>query len=380
MSKNGPPNGANGGAIQGQCLPAGHLSVGSRPDPTDAIAKEATSRFSLVDLQRRVVRYVRISVTDRCNYRCAYCVPADGVGAVGRNELLRYVEIERLARIFVALGITRIRLTGGEPLVRRGVVDLVGRLAAIEGIEDLAATTNAHLLPKLAAPLREAGLRRINVSLDTLDPQLFARMTRNGSLERVLAGLDAADRAGFTNTRLNAVVLRGVNDHCVSDLLSFCAERDYTLRCIEYMPVGLDDFWGPDTWISAADIRAGLADTWELQEGAGAKVVGGGPARYWQAWQRGVERDPARAARLGFITAVSDHFCATCNRVRLSPVGTLRECLSSPGVLSLRDMIRNGATDEELADAIQAALQGKVDGHAFDRSIRTTESMCTIGG
>ncbi len=380
MSKGQPLGSPGGGAIQGACLPEGHLTIGSRHDPTDAIAKKAASRFSLVDLQRRVVRYVRISVTDRCNYRCAYCVPADGIGAVGRDELLRFIEIERLARIFVSMGITRIRLTGGEPLVRRGVVDLVGRLSAIEGIEDLAATTNAHLLGRLAAPLHEAGLRRINVSLDTIDPALFARMTRNGSFPHVLAGLDAADRAGFTNTRLNAVVLRGVNDRGVSDLLGFAADRGYVLRCIEYMPVGVDDFWGPDTWVSATDIRDRLSSDWDLEEGAGGPMAGGGPARYWQAWRRGTEHDPKRAAKVGFITAVSDHFCATCNRIRLSPVGILRECLSSPGVLSLRDMIRAGATDELLSDAIQQALQGKVDGHEFDRSVGTQESMCVIGG
>ena len=366
--------------IAGECLPTSHLAIGGRKDAAASPASPGPSPFSLVDLQHRVVRYVRISLTDRCNYRCAYCVPAGGVGAVPRADLLQVVEIERLARIFVGLGINRIRLTGGEPLVRRGVVELVGRLAAIDGIDDLAATTNAHLLPDLAAPLRDAGLKRLNVSLDTLDRAKFARMTRNGDLDTVLAGLDAADRAGFRGTRLNAVVLRGVNDGDVGDLLAFASEREYVLRCIEYMPVGVDDFWGPDTWISAADIRDRLAGDWDLAAVADGPAVGGGPARYWNAWPKGHKHEPETATKLGFITAVSDHFCATCNRVRVSPVGTLRECLSSPGVLSLRDMMRAGADDAALSKAISDALLGKVDGHEFDRSVRTDESMCSIGG
>lgn len=361
--------------LAGECLPTSRLTIGG-----GGPAPAPPAPFSLVDLQHRVVRYVRVSVTDRCNYRCSYCVPADGVHSVSRDELLSFAEIERLVRLFVELGINRVRLTGGEPLLRRGIVDLVARLAAIDGIDDLAATTNAHLLPALAAPLRDAGLRRLNVSLDTLDPQIFSRMTRNGDLTKVLAGLDAADRAGFTQTRLNAVVLRGVNDHTIGELLSFAVERGYDLRCIEYMPVGVDDFWGPETWIAASDIRRQLSSQWDLEAMTEGPPQGGGPARYWSAWRKGQPHVPHLAARLGFITAVSDHFCATCNRVRLSPAGRLRECLSSPGVLSLRDMVRAGADDATLKRAIGDALLGKVDGHEFDRSVRTVESMCSIGG
>ncbi len=353
------------------------LSIAGRPDPTERL--RTSEPFSLVDLQSRVVRYLRVSVTDRCNYRCRYCMPAEGGQVLPRTELLNFDEITRLVRVFMRLGVRRVRLTGGEPLVRRGIVELVERIAAVDGVEDLAATTNAHLLPELAGPLRRAGLQRLNVSLDSLDPRVFAEMTRHGDLATVLRGLDAASDAGFENIKLNTVVLRGHNDAGLDTMLRFAAEHGHVLRLIEYMPIGVDDAWGPDTFLSADEMRDGLAQRWDFEPGVTASVSGGGPARYWRAHPRSPEV-ASRAVEVGFITAISDHFCGQCNRVRLSPMGTLRECLSSPGTLSLRDMMRGGQDDDAVAVAIRAALLGKVDGHRFGEGVATFEAMSAIGG
>ncbi len=375
----------------------------------DRISRDATAGvgaavppFSLVDLQRRRVRYLRLSLTDRCNFRCTYCMPAEGVAVEPRDQLLRFDEIERLCRVFIALRISHVRLTGGEPLVRREVTSLVERVAALPGLRDLAMTTNGHRLAELAAPLRRAGLRRLNVSLDSLDAATFARMSRTGQLAPVLEGLDAADQAGFGRgelppTKINTVVMRGDNDDQIPALAAFCQTRGYVLRLIEYMPIGLDQRWGAATFVDAEEMRRHLrAAGWQLTVADGAALAGhtpvvgdsadaadpiasargGGPARYWLASRPGDERP----LRLGFITAVSDHFCATCNRVRVNAVGTLRECLSAPGRLSLRDAMRAGLTDAELTPLIADAMRGKVDGHRFIVGQRTIESMSAIGG
>ncbi|MCO4763808.1 MAG: GTP 3',8-cyclase MoaA [Myxococcales bacterium] len=360
-------------------VPLGALSLAGPHEPRRQGG--APSPFSLVDFQRRTVRYVRISLTDRCNFRCTYCMPAEGVEVVQRPDLLRFEEIVRLVRVFVSMGINRVRLTGGEPLTRRRVVDLIGQIAAIDGLEDLAMTTNGHLLPSLAAPLRAAGLTRLNVSLDTLDADNFARITRQGDLSSVIAGLDAAKEAGFSDIKLNAVMLRGMNDAEAPDLLAYARDSGFTLRFIEYMPIGTDDFWGPKSFISGGELRDILLKAgWTLRLDEGSDAKGGGPARYWAAWPRGVDPASEPGTPVGFITAVSDHFCATCNRVRVSPVGILRECLSTPGALSLRDAMRHGDDDAALAASIRDALDGKVDGHRFEAGQQTFESMVQIGG
>jgi cyclic pyranopterin phosphate synthase len=360
----------------GSRIPTGRLSLG-------ACAQTAsTSGFHLVDLARREVRYLRLSLTDRCNYRCVYCMPAEGVRVASRADLLEFGEIERLVRLFVGLGIRHLRLTGGEPLVRRDVVELVRRVAAVPDLADLAMTTNAHLLPELAAPLREAGLRRLNVSLDTLDPDAFATLTRGGDLARVLAGLRAARDAGFDRIKLNAVVVRGRNEADLPALAAFAAGQGHVLRCIEFMPIGLDDAWsgaedGTGGFLPADAMRARLREAgWQLQDDPDDSAVrGGGPARY----QRALHPDHG-TLRLGFITAVSDHFCETCNRVRVSATGVLRECLSAPGRLSLRDAMRAGLSDAELTGLVRDALLGKVAGHRFMVGEQTREAMSSIGG
>jgi len=340
----------------------------------------AKNPFQLVDLQARKVKYLRVSVTDRCNYRCSYCMPAEGVEVVPRADLLSFDEIEQLVCLFVKLGIRKVRLTGGEPLVRRGIVELVGRLAKLEGVDDLAMTTNGHLLADLAKPLRQAGLHRLNVSMDTLDENAFADMTRRGSLSAVLAGLDAAKSAGFQHTKINAVVLRGHNELQLSSLCDFAAAEGHILRFIEYMPIGMDDRWGPETFVPSTEMRDSLAADWDLQPDPRHALPGGGPAVYWTGRRRQPGRQGEKPVQLGFISAVSEKFCKLCNRVRLSPTGTLRECLSTRGVLSLRDLLRQGRPEAEVLEAITLALQGKVEGHRFDNAVQTWEPMSAIGG
>ena len=332
--------------------------------------------FSLVDLQAREVHYLRLSVTDRCNYRCTYCMPAEGVDVVPRAELLTFDEIEHLTRVFVGLGVRKVRITGGEPMVRRGITDLVGQLARIPGLEDLAMTTNGHLLASLAEPLRAAGLARLNVSLDTLNPQRFAQIARRDGLADVLRGLDAARAAGFASIKLNTVVMRGVNDDELGQLADFAAEHGFVARFIESMPIGAGASLTPESFVSAADMRARLAQTHELAQDLLHGHPGGGPARYWLARPR----SGGPVARIGFISAISERFCQLCNRVRLSSTGTLRECLSLAGELSLRDLLRAGTSDEAIAAAIATALNTKVDGHRFDAAVATPDSMSAIGG
>jgi len=333
--------------------------------------------FSLVDLHARKVEYLRVSVTDRCNYRCTYCMPADGAEVVRRADLLTFDEVAALVRVFVGMGVRKVRLTGGEPLVRRDVVRLVDKIAAIDGVADLSMTTNGHLLAGLARPLRDAGLRRLNVSLDTLDPARFRQVTRQGTLEAVLAGLDAAAAAGFAHTKLNVVALRGLNDGEFGALADFAAQRDLLLRFIEYMPIGVDDHWGPETFLPIAEVRDRLSLTWDLAPDPNSGVPGGGPAVHWRGERHGGGLPPLR---LGFIAAVSEKFCQACNRVRLSATGTLRECLSAQGALSLRDLLRGGASAASLERAIGEALSGKVAAHRFDRAVATGEAMSSIGG
>ncbi len=351
--------------------PTSRLAIGGA-----ARAERPRNPFELVDLQRRRVAYLRLSVTDRCNYRCSYCMPAQGVDVVPRAELLNFEEMTKLVRVFVQLGVRRVRLTGGEPLVRRGVVDLVQQLAAIPGLDDLAMTTNGHLLAELAEPLRKAGLQRLNISIDTLDPQKFAEVSRGGALPPVLDGIAAAQRAGFASIKLNAVTLRGLNDDALLPLCDFAAREKLVLRLIEYMPIGVDAHWGPETWMPVAQARARVSAAYALEPDDSGEIPGGGPARYW----RGRHLQTGQELRVGFIAAVSEKFCETCNRVRLSATGTLRECLSTRGVLSLRDLLRAGATEVELTAAIRDALAGKVDGHHYDAAEPTLESMSAIGG
>lgn len=319
----------------------------------------------------RTVSYLRVSLTDRCNYRCLYCMPEAGVDLVPRADVLTFEEIERLVRVMMRFGVRRVRLTGGEPTVRKDVVELVERLGRL-GLDDLAMTTNGERLAELARPLKRAGLGRLNVSVDTLDPDKFRAVTRRGDLARVLAGLEVARAAGFVGTKINAVVMGGVNDAEVPALAAWAWDNALVPRFIESMPMSDGALFVPGEFVGAAAIRARLEAAFgpllPLGDGAAAAGLPGvGPARY----QR-VAAGRHQGARVGIISAVTEPFCATCNRVRLSATGQLHTCLALDDDSDLRTPLRSGASDDELARKVLLAVSAKKEGHAF--------SACGTGG
>lgn len=314
----------------------------------------------LRDRFARSIRYLRVSVTDRCNFACTYCVPEDGIEHKTRADLCTFEELERIVGVFAALGVRRVRLTGGEPTVRAGFVDLVARLRRVPGIEELVITTNGHRLPELAAPLAAAGLAGANVSLDTLDPTRFAEVSGGGDLARVIAGIDAARAAGL-EVKLNAVALAGVNDAEVARLCSFAWERGLVMRFIEHMPLSSGALFVPVRELSAATIRAEVAAAFGPLEPSSADRGIAGPARYWR-----LASDPTR--EVGIISAMTEHFCDACNRVRLTADGQLHACLGHDDAVSLRDVVRGGGSDDDLLRAIAWSVQGKRAGHEFQLS------------
>lgn len=308
---------------------------------------------ALIDPFGRRIEYVRLSVTDRCDLRCDYCMPKGFRDFQEPEEWLRFDEIERVIGTFARLGVSRVRLTGGEPLVRRDLPELAGRLARLPGIEDLSLSTNATRLSRHAEDLRRAGVSRLNVSLDTLRPERFKQITK-GRLDKVLDGLMAARAAGFTPIKINMVVMRGVNDDEVEDMVEFCLEHDFTLRFIETMPMGETGRSASSRYIDLQTVRARLAERFELLPGV---MPGGGPARYVQV--------AGTPLRIGFITPISQHFCETCNRVRLAADGTLYMCLGQEDRFELRPLLRAGADDDALDAAVREAIARKPERHEF---------------
>jgi cyclic pyranopterin phosphate synthase len=284
-------------------------------------------------------------------------MPEGGVEVAPRADVLSFEEIARVVRVLASLGTRRVRLTGGEPTVRRDLVDLVRLIAAVPGIDEVCMTTNGHLLRDLARPLREAGLLSVNVSVDTLHADRFLALTRRGDLGRVLDGVEAAREAGFSRVKINAVALQGVNDDELGDLCRWAWQRDVTPRFIEWMPMAEGDSYVPAAFLSAADVRAGI----ERQTGGTLTPVGfhegHGPARYWRHEPSGRE--------VGVIAALTENFCADCNRVRLTATGRLHACLARDDSADLRSLLRAGTDDEPLLHAIVAELDGKKEGHEF---------------
>lgn len=311
----------------------------------------------LIDPFLRHIEYVRVSVTDRCDLRCSYCLPKGFHDFEEPADWLTFDEIERVMQAFTALGVRRIRLTGGEPLSRGKLPDLAACLARLPGLEDLSLSTNATRLKKLAPALKRAGVTRLNVSLDSLQPERFARITGGGKLADVLAGLTAAQDAGFTPIKINTVLMKGVNDDETGDLVRFCIERGFTLRFIETMPIGNTGRDASENYIDLQEVKRALAQEFELIP---AVMSGGGPARYVQV--AGTE------LKIGFITPISQHFCETCNRVRLTVDGTIYTCLGQEDKTELRPLLRAGATLEELKAAIRAAIGRKPERHEFTTS------------
>lgn len=310
----------------------------------------------LTDGFGRRITYLRVSVTDKCNMRCVYCMPEEGVRPRAHDEMLRLEEIARVVRVASELGITRVRLTGGEPLVRKGVVDLTRMLASIPGVRDLSMTTNAALLERYAGALAASGLSRVNISLDTLRPDTYARITRRGDISSALAGIEAAERAGLRPVKLNVVVLRGVNSDEIEDLAKLTLRHAWDVRFIEFMPFwGNGGAFGPSYVVPIDEIRARVqslgAQPLMRMDAAGApreRRDSGGPANHVLL--------PGAAGRVGFISREGDEFCIGCNRIRLTADGTLRPCLLSGLAVDLKGPLRGGADDGVVAALIREAV------------------------
>lgn len=334
----------------------------------------------LIDPQGRRIDYVRLSVTDRCNYRCTYCMPEGGIDHIDRADILSFEEIVAIVRCFASLGVRRLRITGGEPTVRRDLVELVRRLRTVPGIQELSLSTNGHLLAELAAPLRTAGVVRLNVSLDTLDADKFARITRRGDVARVCAGIEAARAAGFAAIKINTVAVKGFNDGEVGALCDFAWSRGLVPRFIEQMPMAGGEMFIPGELLSAQEIRDLVAAAWpqaRLVADDGGGVRGAGPARYWRLDMPA--GGPAR--RFGIISAMTEHFCDACNRVRLSASGALHACLGFDDAVNLRDILRSDGEAAVVA-AIHHAVSAKRPGHTFGLLGigGPRKSMISIGG
>ena len=310
----------------------------------------------LIDRFGRQVTYLRISITDRCDFRCVYCMSEDMV-FVPRSQILSLEEIARVCRVFVALGVTKIRVTGGEPLIRRGVVELLQELGRIPGLAELVLTTNGSRLESLAQPLRAAGVRRINVSLDSLDADKFRQLTRVGELQTVLAGIEAALAAGFERLKLNAVILKNRNQAEVPRLLDYAIARGIDLSFIEEMPLGqVEGHDRAEEYYSSDAIRRDLAQNYRLLPVADTT---GGPSRYWQV--------EGTQTRVGFISPHSDNFCGRCNRVRVTAEGRLLLCLGNEHSVDLKGILRaHPGDDTVLRTALIDAMQIKPERHHFD--------------
>lgn len=317
----------------------------------------------LQDRLARPLRDVRISVTDRCNFRCPYCMPAEFFGEhfhfLPREDLLQFEEITRLARVFVKLGAVKLRLTGGEPLMRQQIERLVAMLSGIEGVGDLALTTNGYLLPEKAPALKEAGLHRVTVSLDSLDDAVFRRMNGGkSSVERVLQGIQAAERAALTPIKINAVVQRGVNDHTLIDLARYCKDQGYILRLIEYMDVGNQNGWRMDQVLSADEMAVRIDAVMPL-EPIEANYQGEVALRF---------RYRDGGGELGMIASVTKPFCGSCTRLRLSPEGKLFTCLFGTHSTDLREPLRAGVTDADLESIVRGTWGQRADRYSEVRA------------
>ena len=316
----------------------------------------------------RTIDYIRLSVVDRCDLRCFYCIPKGYKDFEVPEKWLTFDEIERLISAFASLGLQKVRITGGEPLLRPNLSELAGRLSAIEGLDDLSMSTNAVQLAKHADALKLAGIERLNISLDSLNPDTFREIS-GGKLQKVLDGIMAAKASGYNPIKINMVVMKGINDHEVGDMLAFCEEHDFILRLIETMPMGATGKEASNHYVSLQDVKASLDEQYGLVP---TIAKGAGPARYFST---------PKGTQIGFITPISQHFCETCNRVRLGVDGTLYLCLGQEHSYPLKPVLRSGVTDEELKQHLIKALALKPQKHEFvskpDQVIRI---MSVTGG
>src|SRR5215210_26730 len=327
---------------------------------------------SLVDSWGREIKSIRVSVTDRCNFRCRYCMPAEGLEWLEREELLGFEETARLVRVLASLGVDEVRLTGGEPLVRRDLPVLVRMLAQTEGVRDLSLTTNGVLLDRLAGPLVEAGLQRLNVSLDSLNHVRFAEITRRDALDAVLRGLAEAERyPELRPIKINCVAVKGFTETEVPALADLARRKPYVVRFIEFMPLDADEAWREDDVLTGGDIRGLIEERWPLVEL---------PAKASSTARR--FRFADGAGEIGFVNPVSEPFCSTCDRIRLTADGKLRTCLFSRREWDLKEPLRSGASDADLEQAIRFAVRHKELKHKINDAgfVRASRSMSQIGG
>ncbi len=323
----------------------------------------------LFDSCQRQINYLRVSVTDRCNLHCIYC-SANSVLPLTHEDILRYEEIERIVEIAASMGITKVRITGGEPLVRLGLSTLIKAISQIKGIDDISLTTNGILLKTYAAELKEAGLHRVNVSLDTLKKERFKKITGLDKFEDVLAGIETARQIGLNPVKINMVVLDGINDDEIVDMARMSISDGWHVRFIEYMPIGIPELVDQKT-VSAKEIMERVQTLGKLEPYKGA--VGNGPARYY--------RLPGASGTIGLITPMTEHFCGTCNRLRLTADGQLRPCLLDDDEVDLKGPLRNDASNEELKKLIQKAVSMKRKEHQMAGKLKTQiRPMCQIGG
>lgn len=326
----------------------------------------------LLDLYKRKINYLRISVTDRCNLRCRYCMPEDGIPLLAHHQVLSYEEILRIVRVFAVEGISKIRLTGGEPLVRKGIVGLISRLSQIEEIKDLSLTTNGILLREFASDLKRAGLHRVNISLDSLRRDRFHQITRRDHYEKVWAGIIEALSLGLSPLKVNMVAIQGLNDDEIEDFGRLTLRLPITVRYIEYMPSGNGEEWNERSMLTVPEIHRRLERIGKLHPV---------PSDPWDGPAMRFRFDGA-AGEVGFIGAVSNHFCNDCNRLRLTPDGRIRTCLFSDEEIDLREILRSGGTDDELRGRLLLAIETKperhhINSHQFKKCQR---NMSSIGG
>jgi GTP 3',8-cyclase len=323
----------------------------------------------LSDSFQRPINYLRISVTDRCNLRCVYCMPESGVALMSHYDILSYEEIFSIVKAAAELGITRVRLTGGEPLVRAGLPDLVSLIDSIDTIEDISLTTNGILLAEYAVELKEAGLRRVNVSLDTLKPERFQKITRCGTLNKTLEGIKAAEEAGLTPVKINMVVMAGVNDDELTDFAMKTVKDGWNVRFIELMPSTANEPVSAKL-VPVSEMKKRIDTLGKLEP---ARIeVGNGPARYF--------RLPGAKGTIGFISPVTEHFCFQCNRLRLTADGKLRPCLLNDEEIDLKTPLRGGAPAEELKKLIAQAIASKPKGHHLNEGSAKGRPFSQVGG
>lgn len=326
--------------------------------------------MSIIDTFGRRINYLRMSVTDRCNLRCRYCMPAEGIEKHAHTNTLSYEQLYRIAQAAVAIGVDKIRVTGGEPLVRKGIVDFLARIKIIPGLKKLVLTTNGVLLDKMAGDLYTAGVERLNISLDSLRPDVFAAITRGGDLSRVLAGIAAAEKSGFSNLKINMVVMRGVNDNEILDFAALTVNKPITVRYIEYMPTLKEKNWQSHL-MSGDELLSMISRRFRVEKVTHEALDG--PAVNYQI--------QGAAGKLGFITPISSHFCQACNRIRVTSTGAVKSCLFDDGKINLKPYLENG-DDVALQGLLRRVASTKPDRHGLvsGEADNHRYNMSQIGG